>query len=337
MNNPPLVSICIPTCNAAEFFDPCLQSALAQTYPNFEILISDDGSVDDTLNIIEKYRQQYSQIRLVQNSDKGMVNNWNNCIVQAKGDWIKFLFQDDILKPLCVEKMLENCLIHNVEVGLCSREFIIHDDVPKNTRNNFRYRMVMPERVFGKTDYISPQQLATEVAELLPENVLGEPTCYLFHKNILTQTGMFHTDYRQAVDMEFIIRLGLIRGLAFSNEVLAQFRVHGKSESSANLKKGEAEVRYIASITGDTLLLFHHFLHDPAFALLKETMSEDVLRLRINYLYYSGCKRKGRKVFNKALETIRKKYKELGDMNYSFFKYVHYRKLFNRWEKQNRW
>ena len=339
MANLPLVSVCIPTYNAADYFEPCLQSAVEQTYPGLEILISDDGSADNTLAIAEKYRQQHPHIRVIKNAEKGMVNNWNNCIAQAKGDWIKFLFQDDILKPACVEKMLNTCIAHKVQVGLCRREFIIHDDVPRRVRNIFKYRLVLPERIFGDVSFINPERLAAEVGDQLPENILGEPTCYIFNREIFQQTGgPFNTEFKQLVDMEFILRLGLYKGLAFSSESLAFFRVHGKSESSANIKEDkETIIRNIAAVTGDTILFFHKILHDPAFKLVKEAMGEDVVQLYINHLYHSGCKHKGEKIFNKALESIRTKYKELGEMNYSFFKYRRYRKAFRQWEKETRW
>jgi glycosyltransferase involved in cell wall biosynthesis len=339
MNNQPLVSICIPTYNAVEFFEPCLQSAVEQTYQSIEILISDDGSTDETIAIAKKFVEKYSQVRIVKNAQKGMVSNWNNCIEQAKGDWIKFLFQDDILKPACVEKMLHNCQVQNVQIGLCRREFIIHDDVPRRVRNIFKYRLVVPERIFGDINFISPERLAAEVADQLPENILGEPTCYIFHKEILNHTnGAFNIEYKQVVDMEFILRLGLFKGLAFSSESLAYFRVHGKSESSANIKEDEESlIRSIAAVTGDTILFFHKILNDPTFKLVKEAMGEDVIQLYINQLYYSGCRNKGKKIFNQALEPIRKKYNELGEMDYSYFKYKRYKKLFRQWESETRW
>lgn len=335
----PFVSICIPTYNGAEFLEPCLQSALSQTYHHLEILVSDDGSTDDTIVIAEKYRQKHPQIKIIRNANKGMVNNWNNCIEQAGGEWIKFLFQDDLLKPDCVEKMLTNCLVNDVQVGLCRRDFIIHDDVPRRVRNIFKYRLVLPERIFGDVNFISPEKLALEVAEQLPENILGEPTSYIFHKSILQDAnGPFNTEYKQLVDIEFILRLGLLKGLAFSSESLAYFRVHVKSESSANIKEDkESQMRNIAAITGDAILFFHKLLYDPAFQLLKKAMGEDVIQLYINHLYYSGCRRKGEKIFNMALEPIRKKYKELGEMSYSYFKYRRYRKLFRKWERETRW
>jgi len=335
--NHPLVSVCIPTYNAAEFFEPCLQSALAQTYPNLEILISDDGSTDDTLAVAEKYRQRDGRIRIVKNKAEGMVNNWNNCVEQARGEWVKLLFQDDLLKPACVEKMVNGCLQHKVDVGLCRRDFIIHPDVPKITRFSFRYKIVRPERIFDDLAYISPERLAAGAAEHLGQNVLGEPTCYLFHKRIFSQTGLFNPEFRQIVDYEFILRLGLKNGLAFSAKTLATFRVHNASESSANTKEGKAVcTRNVAAVTGDIILLFYHFLHDPEFALMKKAAGEKLLDLHIKHLYHSGCKHKGKTVFNKALQPLRKKYKELGSLEYSFFKYVYYRKLFKNWERHDR-
>ena len=332
-----MVSVCIPTYNAGDYFEDCLRSALDQTYRNLEILISDDGSTDHTMALIKKYQQDHANIRLVQNPNPGMVNNWNHCIEQASGEWIKFLFQDDLLKPDCVEKMLAACIAHDAEVGLCRRKFIIHDDVAKHIRYNVKYKLVLPERIFEDMVYISPERLAAEMAEVLPENALGEPTCYFFHKKIVKRAGMFNPDYKHVVDLEFILRLGLVNGLVFLSEPLAFFRVHGKSETSANMKEEkESIIRNIAALEGDNILLFFHFLHEPSFALMKERMGEDVLQLRLNHLYYSGCKHRGKRIFNKALEPIRSKYKELGEMRYHFFKYVYYRKQYRNWLKQNR-
>lgn len=332
--NHPLVSICIPTYNAGEYLEDCLQSALAQTYPHLEILISDDGSADDTLRMVEKYKSQYSQIRLVKNSNPGMVTNWNNCIEQSKGEWVKFLFQDDVLKPTCVQSMVEACLQHSVDVGLCRRDFIIHDDVPKAIRFNFKYKLVRPERIFGDAVFISPESLAEGAAEHLLQNVLGEPTCYLFHKRILVQTGLFNTELKQVVDYEFVLRLGLIKGLIFLNDALALFRVHGKSESSANIKEDKATLmRQIAAVDGDSILLLHQFLYNPAFRLMKEAIGAENLEMYMKHLYYSRCKHKGASLVNKALTPIRTKYKEIGNLSYNFFKYVHYRKWFKKWNK----
>ena len=208
-----------------------------------------------------------------------MVSNWNNCIEQAKGDWIKLLFQDDILEPACVQKLLATCLAHQVHVGFCRRKFIIHDDVPNRLRYDFKYKMVLPERIFEHTGYISPEHLAREMAEIIPINALGEPTCYFFNKKIFQRTGLFNADFKQLVDMEFLLRLGLVKGIVFVAETLARFRVHGKSETSANLKTdNKARIRNIGAIEGDTILLFYKILNDPEFRLLKDAISKNLCR-----------------------------------------------------------
>lgn len=335
MSDLPLVSICIPTFNAAEFFEPCLQSAFAQTYSNIEILISDDGSSDATIAIVENYQQQYPNLRLVHNAHRGMVHNWNNCIEQAQGEWVKFLFQDDILKPNCVQAMIAACLKHKADIGLCRREFIIHDDVANSVRFSYKFKLVRPEWIFADTTFISPDLLAKSIAEHLPQNVLGEPTCYIFHKRIIDAAGPFDTEFRQVVDYEFILRHGLKNGLVFINEVLALFRVHGKSASSVNNKVEKvAKSRQIAAVTGDFILLYYHFLHNPAFDRIKHVLGVDTLELFIKHYYHSGCNRNGTELFNQALAPIRKKYKELGALNFSIFKYIYYRKLYRKWEKQ---
>jgi glycosyltransferase involved in cell wall biosynthesis len=76
MSNP-LISVCIPVYNGAAYLEDCLQSVIAQTYSNIEILLVDDGSTDDSISIIEKFSQKDSRIRLVRNQKNlGLTGNW---------------------------------------------------------------------------------------------------------------------------------------------------------------------------------------------------------------------------------------------------------------------
>ena len=105
--NKDLVSICIPTFNGEEFISAALQSAISQTYSNLEIIISDDASIDSTLKIIENLKLKTSiPIFIYNNKPSGIGANWNNCISKSNGNFIKFLFQDDVLEKQCVEKMI---------------------------------------------------------------------------------------------------------------------------------------------------------------------------------------------------------------------------------------
>lgn len=332
----PLVSICIPTYNAAAYLEPCLQSALAQTYHKTEILICDDGSTDETVAIIKKYQQLYVQIRLIQNAEnKGMVNNWNNCIKQAKGSWIKFLFMDDVLQPDCIEKMLAACRENNTEVVVCARDFIILDNALPHIRNYFNSSIIKPEHLFGTaTIFITPERLTKAVKRHFLQNILGEPTCYLFHKNILEQTALFNPSLRQLVDYEFILRLGLVKGIVFIPEILASFRVHGASQSSSNGTKDKTSKVNLISTSIDKFILVSNFLYNPAFRLIKNAVGETVLNNYLRHIFYSGCKHIGKEIFQTALASVNVPFNiEQLNLKNSFFKYLLYRSLVKRWEK----
>src|SRR6185295_8963738 len=104
----PSVSICIPLYNGAKHLNECLTSALAQTHTAFEVVLVDDGSIDDTVAIAERFANTDSRIRLCRNSKNlGLSANWRRCVELAQGEWIKFLFQDDFLTPDCLSRMLE--------------------------------------------------------------------------------------------------------------------------------------------------------------------------------------------------------------------------------------
>lgn len=333
----PLISICIPTYNAGAYLEPCLLSAVKQTYSPTEILICDDGSSDDTISIVQQFSRQYPKIRLVQNNvNGGMVHNWNRCIEEARGEWIKFLFQDDLLAPSCVEDLLTACRQHRVPVGLCRRDFLIHENAPAHLRRFFSSEAPKAEHLFGCTSLITPQQLAEAVKQHLVQNFLGEPTCYFFQRQFCVEQGLFRTDLKQVVDYEFIIRLGLVKGLAFVAQPLAFFRVHGHSESSSNTQPNKAaQQRIIAAETGDFMLLVDSYLHQPCFALVREAVGENVLLNYVKHLYHSACKHKGAAVVNAALRPLLQAHEHLR-FRYSFFNYVRYRRLHKQWEKSIR-
>jgi succinoglycan biosynthesis protein ExoO len=90
----PLVSVIIPTYNVEKYIKQCIDSVLVQTYPHFEIILVDDCSTDNTVNIIKSYKD--SRIRLLINDvNKGPSYSRNRAIEASKGEWIAFLDSDD--------------------------------------------------------------------------------------------------------------------------------------------------------------------------------------------------------------------------------------------------
>jgi glycosyltransferase involved in cell wall biosynthesis len=101
------VSILIPVYNRESLLGECIESALNQTYYNFEIVIVDNASTDRTWDVCQAWAERDHRIRIFKNdSNLGPVRNWQRCARLACGEYSKFLFSDDLLLPGCIEDMV---------------------------------------------------------------------------------------------------------------------------------------------------------------------------------------------------------------------------------------
>lgn len=94
-----LISIIVPVYNVELYLDKCIQSILAQSYPNFELLLIDDGSSDGSKEICDKYAKLDSRIRVFHRINGGVSSARNAGLEKAKGDWIAFIDADDWVFP----------------------------------------------------------------------------------------------------------------------------------------------------------------------------------------------------------------------------------------------
>lgn len=102
----PLVTIAIPTYNRASLLKGCIDAALAQTYTNFEILVSDNASTDATQEVLERITDK--RLRVVrQKSNIGLVGNWNACLANAAGAYTFLVPDDDRIAPWLVERCVK--------------------------------------------------------------------------------------------------------------------------------------------------------------------------------------------------------------------------------------
>src|SRR5574337_302054 len=134
----PEVSICVPTYNGAAYLADCLDSALAQTFADFELLIVDDCSSDDTLAIATTYARRDPRVRIVVNdATLGLVGNWNRCVRLSRGRWIKFIFQDDLILSTCVARMLAVGNASRRPIISCGRDLIFEAGAREELRQEY--------------------------------------------------------------------------------------------------------------------------------------------------------------------------------------------------------
>ncbi|MHB1083815.1 MAG: glycosyltransferase family 2 protein [Thiobacillus sp.] len=262
----PIVSICIPTYNGARYLEACLDSVLSQTYKDVEVLVVDDGSTDATLEILERYAACDQLIRLVRNKNNlGLVGNWNRCIELANGEWIKFVFQDDLIAPTCVEEMLAASKPDN-RLIVCRREFIfesVSDDIQDEYRK-FTEELSL-DSVFPNISEISAKAFCGKVLDHSSANFIGEPTAVLFHRDVIRDYGNFNPNLIQLCDLEYWYRVGVNTGITHVPKTLAYFRVHAHSTTSTN-NSGRTYLKDVI----DLLLLQHEFAFNRFYAPLRK-------------------------------------------------------------------
>jgi glycosyltransferase involved in cell wall biosynthesis len=238
----PLVSICIPTYNGETYIVEALESAIKQTYSNLEIIVSDDDSSDDTLKRIDAYQSKtVIPIKIHHHTPSGIGANWNNCVTKANGDYIKFLFQDDVLEPNCILKMMD-LAITNPQLGMvyCKRNFIYTQLTPKlkkfieyysNLHMYWDDVKVETGILSGKT-YLKDRQLLNS-----PKNKIGEPTNVLLKKSCFDKVGYFNETLEQTLDSEYWYRVMCYYDVGFIDRPLVKFRLHEKQASVINKQR----------------------------------------------------------------------------------------------------
>ena len=239
-----LVSICIPTFNGEDYIEEALKSSIYQTYPNLEIIVSDDNSEDKTLMIIENYRFKTKiPIKIYNHTPNGISSNWNYCIEKATGIYIKFLFQDDFMEPNCIAKMV-SVLQNNssIKLVLCKRSILV-EDLFKSDKTKYWVEMYgdlqsdLNLKVENGLSIIDKDIFKQDSFLIEPLNKFGEPSVILFEKNIINKIGKYREDLFQILDFEFCNRVILKYKAAVLNEKLVTFRLHLKQATNKN--KGE--------------------------------------------------------------------------------------------------
>ena len=231
----PQISICIPTYNGEKFIARTIQSVLDQTFSNFEIIVSDDGSNDKTLEIVRSFNDPRI-VRVDSLSKVGAEANWNNSVANARADLVKLVCQDDLLYAQCLQTEFEAMsLSANLDAAFC---FSLRDFVtPKD-------RFITGRRIANSDQKkLSKTQMLRKIARS-GGNPIGEPMAVTFRKSAFEKAGKFHGDY--VIDLNMWVGLLEIGSALFIPRRLSAFRI-SKTSWTSSLKKSQFEsVRSLA-------------------------------------------------------------------------------------------
>ena len=259
--------MCVPTYNGARYLSECLDSILAQTHSDFELVVVDDRSSDGSVDIARTYAQRDSRIRVIVNDNNlGLVGNWNRTVEVSRAEWIKMVFQDDVLLPECASRMLSAATNSAMPIVSCARDFIFEANTTEDDRQFYVNHKAFISAVYHDANEWSPQRYSETALECLGANLLGEPTAVLLHRSVFERFGWFNPYLHSRCDLEYWNRVASNTGTIHIPEVLTMFRVH-ENAMSAYLKQTAAR-RYRFEIL-DLLLILHDYAFHPVYAGLR--------------------------------------------------------------------
>lgn len=221
----PLVSIVVPTYKP-RFFEAALQSALLQTYGNIEILISDDCPGLDVQDILSRYLVHASKpIRIIRNEPGlGGLLNYTQCVTEARGQFVKFLNDDDILLPTCIERMVE-VFNGDSSISLVTSRRLLIDGLGRTLPE-----IQATKCPFLKNTRINGRDLISYLADY-PMNFIGEPSTVMFRRehlvNVTPNVCCLQGETIRAInDLAMYVNILTHGDLAYLVEPLSCFRQH---------------------------------------------------------------------------------------------------------------
>lgn len=146
-----LISIIVPAYNIEAYLPRTLDSILAQTYHNIEVIIVNDGSKDGTAGVIDRYALLDPRVKAIHKENGGVTSARLRGVAEAKGDWIGFVDGDDLVEPQMYERLLDNALKHGADISHCGYQMVFP------SRVDFYYntgRLVLQDHNAGLRDLI---------------------------------------------------------------------------------------------------------------------------------------------------------------------------------------
>lgn len=213
----PLVSVVMPVFNGAPFLHEAIQSILAQTLDDLELIVIDDGSTDKTHAIVEQHRREDGRIRAFSQTNQGLIATLNRGLGLAKGPYVARMDQDDISLPRRLAEQVTFMEGHH-DVGVCGTWIETFDG---HSRQLVRL----------------PTDDSTIRSGLLFESVLAHPSVIMRRHAFSKMAMSYSTTYVHAEDYDLWARASRCMALANVGEVLLRYRIH----SEQIVRKYEAE------------------------------------------------------------------------------------------------
>lgn len=188
------VSVIIPVYNAGQYLNKCLDSILNQTYKNIELIVINDGSIDNSLDILNQYSKKYKNIRIINKENAGVSEARNDGIKNSNGEYLMFVDADDWIDIDMIEKMMDFVHINKADIVKCG---YVRDSITKQ-----EFFPIAPK--MNVYSYDNKQLLYDEFIK----NYNYNSSCtQIFNKKLLKNNILFNSKIKIGEDLLFNMEL----------------------------------------------------------------------------------------------------------------------------------
>lgn len=205
----PLVSLLYPAYNDSAFLEQNIESVINQTYRNWEMVIVNDASTDDTAKILDKYRAAYPErIKTLHKNNHDRFEAWDMCYAHAKGEYLSILGADDVLLPWCLEEQ-----VRALETNAWA---FVYSDV---------YRFDSEGKLIDLAR-IDPPGPGRQMVHLVKGNYIFTPSVLLRRTAVEAAGGWMNRKFMYSQDYDLWLRLLLGRENGHIGKPLIKYRKH---------------------------------------------------------------------------------------------------------------
>ena len=292
----PRVSICLPNLNNRPYLEERIETILAQTFTDWELVICDNYSDDGAWEFFQQLAGIDARVRISQEPREGMYANWNNCIREARGEFVYVATSDDTMAPDCLEKLVK-ALDNNPDCGLahCPMRVIDQHGAPGRDWWSASSLFVRSAPGFEK---IRHKRLAPYdgVLCLLGDNIYSSVTQLLIRRSLYDKIGLYKADWGSLGDFHWNLRAALATHTIHLPDTWGGWRMHpSQATHSVGLNSPQHQAKIDAMIRDALLMLRERGIlidGDHSFAGLEQRAAEIREYLRAHASQPSGVARK---------------------------------------------
>ena len=286
------ISIIVPVYKAEKYLNRCIDSLLAQTYTDFELILVDDGSPDNCGKICDDYAEKDSRVKVIHKENAGVSAARNSGIDVSSGKYIMFCDSDDTVEPDYLELMYTAAETDGTDIGVCGFRIILDDDEEKNQIISYNGTQLIT--VLGRSGF----------CDIIESNLFFSACNKIYNTEIIKKSGLhmneemkFSEDFH--FNLEYFIKIN--GGVAVVGKPLYNYQV-GKEDSST--KKYVENLWPITLTTFSLMKTLYGSLEDPSSE-YKTRMYTRFVNMICSVLHNTMKKDNPQPFFKKFAENVR--------------------------------